>query len=89
MKGITKTVENEAEKKGFLRMLLGTLGTNLLRNMLTGKEWKRILRAVCWSGPSIIDLRFLKKLIPLFPLANFEIQKYYQNESRFNEVYLF
>ena len=58
LKGITKTVENEAGKKGFLRMLLGTLGTNLLRSMLTGKEWKRILRAVCWSGPSIIDLRF-------------------------------
>ena len=56
------------QKKGFLEMLLGTLGTNLLRNMLTGKgiliagygnkEWKRILRAVCWSGPLIIDLRF-------------------------------
>ena len=38
LKGITKTVENEAGKKGFLRMLLGTLGTNLLRSMLTGKE---------------------------------------------------
>ena len=25
------------QKKGFLEMLLGTLGTNLLRNMLTGK----------------------------------------------------
>ena len=25
------------QKKRFLEMLLGTLGTNLLRNMLTGK----------------------------------------------------
>ena len=26
-------------------------------------------------------------LIPLYPLTNFEIQKYYQNEARFNEIY--
>ena len=26
-------------------------------------------------------------LIPPHPLANFEIQKYYQNEPRFNEVF--
>ena len=26
-------------------------------------------------------------LMPPHPLTNFEIQKYYQNESRFNEVY--
>ena len=26
-------------------------------------------------------------LIPLHPLTNFEIQKYYQNEQRFNGVY--
>ena len=25
--------------------------------------------------------------MPLYPLTNFEIQKYYQNEPRFNEVY--
>ena len=29
----------------------------------------------------------LKKLILLHPLTNFEIQKYYQNEVRFNRVY--
>ena len=28
-----------------------------------------------------------KKLIPPHPLTNFEIQKYYQNEPRFNDVY--
>ena len=34
------------------------------------------------------DLPFKKKkLIPLHPLTNIEIQKYYLNESRFNEVY--
>ena len=44
LKGITKTIENETkeQKGGFLRLLLQTLGTSLLRNMLTGK---RILRA--------------------------------------------
>ena len=39
LKRITKIIENETkeQKGGFLRMLLGTLGTNLLGNMLTGK----------------------------------------------------
>ena len=36
----------------------------------------------------LMDLHFLfKKMIPLDPLTNFEIQKYYQNEPRFNGVY--
>ena len=34
------------------------------------------------------DLNFQnKKLISPHPLTNFEIQKYYQNKPRFNEVY--
>ena len=33
----------------------------------------------------IFDLK--KNLIPPHPLTNFEIQKYYQNEPVFNEVY--
>ena len=39
LKGITKTIENETkeQKRGFLGMLLGTLGASLLGNMLTGK----------------------------------------------------
>ena len=39
LKGITKTIGNETkeQKGGFLGMLLGTLGANLLRNMLSGK----------------------------------------------------
>ena len=35
---------------------------------------------------SLKDLRF-KKMIPLHPLTNFEIQMYYQKEPRFNGVY--
>ena len=57
LKGATKTFENETkeQKGGFLSMLLGTLGTSLLVNLLTGKEivrgcfgnkkGKRIVRA--------------------------------------------
>ena len=37
IKGVTKTIKNETkeQKGGFLSMLLGTLGANLLRNLLT------------------------------------------------------
>ena len=39
IKGISETFKNEAkeQKEGFLSMLLGTLGANLLGNLLTGK----------------------------------------------------
>ena len=44
IKGYSETIQNEAkeQKGGFLGMLLGTLGTSLLENLLTGK---RIIRA--------------------------------------------
>ena len=34
-----------------------------------------------------MDFDFWKKLIPPHPLTNSEIQKYHQNEPRFNGVY--
>ena len=38
LKGVSKTIENEIkEQRGFLSMLLGTLGASLLGNLLTGK----------------------------------------------------
>ena len=39
LKGVTETVQNEVkeQKGGFLSMLLGTLGTSLLGNILAGK----------------------------------------------------
>ena len=39
LKGVTKTIEKESkeQKGGFLSMLLGTLGANLLGNLLSGK----------------------------------------------------
>ena len=45
LKGVSKTTKNETkeQKGGFLSMLLGTLGANLLGNFLTGG--KGIMRA--------------------------------------------
>ena len=39
LKGLTKTIKNETkkQKRGFLSMLLGTLGASLLGNLLAGK----------------------------------------------------
>ena len=39
LKGVTETVQNKVkeQKRGFLCMLLGTLGASLLGNLLTGK----------------------------------------------------
>ena len=39
LKGVNETIENEAkeQKRGFLSMLLGTLGPSLLGNILAGK----------------------------------------------------
>ena len=51
LKRVTETVENKIKKQkgGFLSMLLGTLGTSLLGNLLTGwgvnKKSKGIIRA--------------------------------------------
>ena len=38
--GVSKTIQNKAkeQKRGFLSMLFGTLGANLLGNILAGKE---------------------------------------------------
>ena len=48
LKGVSETVQNEArqQKLGFLIMLLGTLGTSLLGNILAGKEINRAGKGV-------------------------------------------
>ena len=95
LKGITKTVENETkeQKGGFLGLLLGTLGASLLGNMLIGKG---ILRAgygnkegkeMLGAGYGSKDFQFKKLFNYTHSLTNFEIQKYYQDEPRFNGVY--
>ena len=47
IKGVSETIQNEAkvQKRGFLSILLGPLGANLLVNMLAGKE---ITKAELW-----------------------------------------
>ena len=91
LKGVTKTIKNETKEQegGFLGMLLGTLGASLLGNMLAGKG---IVTAGYWNKKGTEMLRACygsKKniLIPPHPLTNFEIQKYCQNETRFNGVF--
>ena len=69
-------------------MLLGTLGTSLLGNIFRkngmlrvdyeNKERKAIFRA--GYGKYFF-------LLPSHPLIIFKIEKYYQNETRFNAVY--
>ena len=76
---VTKTIKNETkeEKGGFLSMLLGTLGASLLGKILAGKR-------IVWAGYGNKKMRF--SMLP-YPLKNFEIKKYYQNEPRFNGVF--
>ena len=62
-------------------MLLGTLGARFLGNMLAGKGTNR-----AGEGELVMDLDLKKTLLPPHPLAHFEIQKYYQNEPKFNGV---
>ena len=83
-------------------MLLGTLGASLLGNLLRGKgtvragsgnkKGKGIVRAGSGNkkGKGIVRASTGKKmefLIQSHPLTNFEIQKCYKNEPRFNCVF--
>ena len=94
LKGVSETVQNKAKKQegGFLSILLDTLGSSLLGNMLEGKGINRvgegIIRAVYGSKnlkSRTFDLK--KRLILLHLLTKFEIKKYYQTEPRLNWVY--
>ena len=52
LKGVTKTIENETKEQrgGFLSMLLGTLGTSLLDNLLSGKGLARTGEGIVRTG---------------------------------------
>ena len=51
LKGVSKTIQNEAKKKGgFLNMLLGTLVTSLLGNILAGKGINRAGEGIVRAG---------------------------------------
>ena len=78
-------------------MLLGTLSASLLRNILSGWEINIKGRGINRAGEGIVRAgyghHFSKKkqynefLIRPYLLTNFEIQKCYDSESRFNGVY--
>ena len=92
LKGVTKIKmkkKKKEQKGGSLSILLGTLGASLLGNLLAGKG---IIRAGSGNkkGKGIVQAGTGKDWdfwIPSHPLTNFEIQKYYQNEPRFNGIY--
>ena len=65
-------------------MLLGTIGGNLSGNILAGKGVNRAGEGTTKAG---YRSQFFWKIIPSCLLTNFEIQKYYQNKSRFNGIY--
>ena len=52
LKGVSKTIQNEAkeQKRGFLSMLLGTLGESLLGNILAGKGMHRAGEGIVRAG---------------------------------------
>ena len=64
-------------------MLLVTLGASLLGNMSGGKGSIRAGEGSARVGYGSKKFSLNK---PPRPLTNFEIQIYYQNEPRFNEV---
>ena len=79
-------MKQKNKQEDFLVMLLSILGASLLGNMLAGKGIIRGREETIRAGyRSKSSLKIF--LIPPHPLTNFEIQAYYQNEPRFNEVY--
>ena len=71
-------------------MLLGTVGASLLGNILAGKAINRAREGVLRSGYGNKTQDHKKKngfLMPPHPLADFETQKYYQNEPKSNGIY--
>ena len=87
---VSETIKAEAkeQKGGFLSMLLGTLGSILLENMLADNE---VIRAgertarIDYGSKKYSFKKFF--LIRSHPLTNFDTQVYYQNQPRFNGVY--
>ena len=52
LKGVSETIQNDAkeQKRGFLSMLLGTLGASLLGNILSGKGINRAGEGILRAG---------------------------------------
>ena len=60
LKGVTEAIKNETkeQKGGFLSMLLGTLGTSSLGNLLTGKGTVRAGEGFLRAGEGIKKASF-------------------------------
>ena len=62
LKEVAETVQNEVkeQKRGFLSMLLGTLGASLLGNLLTGQGVNRAGRGrgINRAGESVLRARY-------------------------------
>ena len=89
LKGISKTIENETKEQrgGFLSMLLCKLGASLLGNLLTGKGMMRAFEGIIRAGEGSGSKKKQTLLLPFHPLTNIEINEYYANEPKFNDVY--
>ena len=89
LKGISKTIENETKEQrgGFLSMLLCKLGASLLCNLLTGKGMMRAGEGIIRAGEGSGSKKKQTLLLPFHPLTNIEINEYYANEPKFNDVY--
>ena len=91
IKSVSETINNEAkeQKREFISMLLGTLGGSLLRNLSTGKG---VIATNQGRGTSRADEGTVRVgqdfCSSASPSTNFEISKNYQNELKFNGVYL-
>ena len=77
VKGISETIKNWSKRTK--RWISSNDIASLLGNALAGKGVIRTGEGVIRARPGF--------LIPPHPLANFKIQKYYQNESKFNGVH--
>ena len=91
LKGVSKTNQNKAKEQNrrFLSMSLDTLGASLLGNISDSEEPRpRNRKSWLWKQKSSKNSNKKQKefLMPRHPLTNFEIQKYYQNQTRFNGV---
>ena len=67
LKGVTKTIENETkeQRRGFLSMLLDTLGASLLGNLLTGgKGMMRAGEGIVRAGGGIVRAGEASKKTP-------------------------
>ena len=94
-KGVCKTIQHEAkeQKGGFLSMLFSTLDASLLRNILARKGMNGVGEgAIAKSVSEETKLKRQCRAIARAGYGNkksskYKIQKYYQNQTRFNGVY--